>query len=310
MSRQQHRLLADDHVMVTVPTRPQALRRTRRRPRLDEAALAVALPFQSVELVATGGMSLVYRAFDRELRRPVAVKLLRPGLAVHDQLAATFLAEYDVARRIRHDGVVRIHRMGDVEGVPYLVMDWVDGSTLAAVAETPLTFARITGTGALVAHALTAAHAADVIHCDVKPDNIMVVAGRPDELAPVRLIDFGVARVGGRLALGTGLVTGTPLYMAPEQWKGAPEAASDIYALGCVLYELVAGRAPFAGVFADVMTAHLDRDPPPLAGQRPDVPPALAALVHAMLAKAPADRPASMARVAQQLAAIAVELRG
>jgi serine/threonine protein kinase len=297
--------------LATVPTRPHLLRQARRRqPRLDEAALAVELPFQSVELVATGGMSLVYRAFDRELRRPVAVKMLRPALAIHAQLASTFVAEYEVSRRVRHEGIVPIHRTGEVSGVPYLVMDWVEGRTLGAVAEAgALPVERVAAIGALIASALAAAHDAGVVHCDVKPDNVLVHQAQPDQLPRVQVIDFGVARVADRATLGGGVVTGTPLYMAPEQWQGEAEPASDVYALGCVLYELLAGRAPFAGCFSDVMTAHLEREPEPLLARRPDVPAELAALVMAMLAKAPAQRPAPMHEVARRLAAIAVEER-
>jgi len=271
---------------VTLATRP-APRRAHAIP--DEAQLALALPFHGVELAATGGMSLVYRAEDRTRRQRVAVKLLRPALVGHRGIEASFAAELEVSRRIRHPGIVAVHELAAALGVPYLVLDWVDGSTLSDAG--PLSVVRIADIGVQVAEALAAAHAAGVVHCDLKPDNILLARGT------VRLIDFGMARLPGRPRLAADVVSGTPLYMAPEQWRGVADASSDIYALGCVLYELLAGRAPFTGNFAQVMTAHLEHSPDPLR----DLPPALDELVLSMLAKAPDARPSSMTEVAARL---------
>jgi serine/threonine protein kinase len=278
--------------LVTNPTRPGHGRPHRRRstPKVDEIDVALALPFRSVELQAHGGMALVYRAYDPVLRRSVAVKVLRPALARHDAIVAGFAAERDVASRLRHPGIVAVHDSGAVHGVPYLVMDWCDGRTLGAVLDDGvLSVARAAAIGVQLASALAAAHAAGVVHCDVKPGNVMIGAGT------VRLIDFGVARQIGSAAAAAELVTGTPMYMAPEQWRGNALPASDVYALGCVLFEMVTGRPPFSGAFGGVMAAHMDEVPPRLRSLAPSAPPALDGLIAAMLDKDPAARPARAA---------------
>jgi len=290
----------------TAPTRPHG--RRRRSAGLDESSLALALPFHTVELAATGGMALIYRAYDRGFRGPVAVKVLRPELAVHARSVDTFAAEYDVLRRVHHPGIVRIFDLGYVARVPYLVMDWIDGQTLATLVDDgPLAGHGAAAIGAQIARALAAVHEVGIVHCDVKPDNVMVAHRRDGDPLRVQLIDFGVARLPAPTK-PVHLVTGTPVYMAPEQWHGTPEAASDVYALGCVLYELLTGAPPFAGSYAEVMTAHMERAPEPIRRWRPDVPKVLEDQVLAMLAKAPAARPGPTSNVARWLDELAGDL--
>jgi serine/threonine protein kinase len=287
---------------VTCSTRPgygRTRHRARSGPKVDEVSVALALPFRSVELQAHGGMALVYRAYDAGLRRSVAVKVLRPSLARHETIVAGFLAERTVGGRVRHPGIVAVHGAGEVHGVPYLVMDWCDGRTLGAILDDGvLSVDAAAAIGAQLADALAAAHAAGVVHCDVKPDNVMI------DGETVTLIDFGVARQDGGAAAAAELVTGTPRYMAPEQWRGNALPASDVYALGCVLFEMVTGRPPFAGVFSDVMGAHLDEAPPRLRDVVGVMAPAFDELIDAMLAKEPSARP-TLDVVAARLGALA-----
>jgi eukaryotic-like serine/threonine-protein kinase len=267
------------------------------------------IPFRVTGLLASGGMARVYLCEDAHGER-VAVKVLRPELAVHLDVVARFLAEHEVACRIRHDNIARVFDAQMVDGVPYLVMELIDGEPLSLLAErVRLAPGAVAGIGAQVASALAHAHAARILHCDVKPDNMLVVrepglAGWPR----VKLIDFGVARFLGEPCIGEDAVSGTPAYMAPEQWHGEATAASDIYALGCVLYELVGGRPPFVGSYSEIMASHLYTPPPPPGDLRQDLPPALEAVILAMLEKAPRARPASMAVVAAHLSELALEM--
>jgi serine/threonine-protein kinase len=232
-----------------------------------------ALPYRGIELAAIGGMSCVYRARDPRTRRQLAIKMLRRNLGDHARAVSTFATEYEVARRIAHEGIVPVRDYGHLDGLPYLILDWVDGVPLTVLTSVgPLPEARAAAIGAQVARALAAAHGCGVIHCDVKPDNIMVSypAGLGGGVR-AQLIDFGVARVAGR---PHGRVAGTPRYMAPEQWRGAPMAATDVYALGTVLHELVTGAA---------------------------ISPAFDALLRTMLARGADGRPSCLNDVARRL---------
>jgi serine/threonine-protein kinase len=267
------------------------------------------IPFRIKALLASGGMARVYLCEDAHGER-VAVKVLRPDLAVHLDVVARFLAEHEVACRIRHENIARVHDARLVDGVPYLVMELVEGEALSVLIErVQLAPGAVAGVGAQIASALAHAHAARVLHCDVKPDNVLVL--REPGLAGwplVKLIDFGVARFLGEPTIGEDTVSGTPAYMAPEQWHGEATTASDIYALGCVLYELVGGRPPFVGSYSEIMVQHLERPPEPPTSLRPGLPPALEHVILAMLSKAPRARPASMAEVAAHLTELALEM--
>jgi eukaryotic-like serine/threonine-protein kinase len=265
-------------------------------PGLDDEEIARRLPHGPVELVAEGGMALVYRGHSAELGAPVAIKVLRTSLAGLDEYVAAFAVERQIVGRVGHTSVVAIHDSGEIDGVPYLVMDWCDGQTLAErVAFEPMSLRRAATVGAQLASALDAIHQAGVVHCDIKPENVMLSGGE------IRVLDFGVARLAGSAPDESHMVSGTPSYMSPEQWMGAATAASDVYSLGCVLYELVTGAPPFTGSFAEVMCGHQSGTPSPVDERRPDLSPRLAALIMSMLAKAPQERP-SAADVAARLA--------
>ncbi|HET8683538.1 MAG TPA: protein kinase [Micromonosporaceae bacterium] len=243
------------------------------------------------ERLADGGMGDVWRATDQVLGRVVAVKLLRPALLAEPGFAARFRAEAQMMAALRHPGVVEVYDYGDStdqpDGVAYLVMAYVDGQPLASrIAEAGRLGAGETlSVVTQAARALHAAHAAGIVHRDVKPANLLVEAdGR------VVLVDFGVARSSGATShTGHNEVVGTALYMAPEQvTKQELSPATDVYALGAVAYHCLAGRPPFTGDNpVQVALRHLDAEPPPLP---PDVPEPVQALVRQAMAKDPADR--------------------
>jgi serine/threonine protein kinase len=268
-----------------------------------------------------GGMGAVYRARDPELGREVALKVLLPELATDPKAKARFLREARPQARVEHDHIVPIHDVGETGGFAYLVMPLLKGQSLRDAlkknARPPVS--EVVRIGREIAEGLAAAHAAGLIHRDIKPGNIWLEGDR----RRVKILDFGLARatgdapdehaaarpklVSGDLTAAGGIV-GTPPYMSPEQARGLPtDARSDVFSLGTVLYELLAGRKPFTGPSAfDIMAAVASDEPVPLPRLVPDLPPALADLVARMLAKDPAARTQSCAEVAAALAALAV----
>ena len=250
------------------------------------------------EQLGAGGFCEVWRATDTVLGRPVAVKLLHPGYAQQPEALARFQAEALHAGALSHKNIARVYDYGEpASGPPYLVMELVDGPSLADVlAGGALDAARTMDIVAQVAAGLQAAHGAGLIHRDIKPANILFA---PD--GTIRITDFGIAHAVGSVPItATGLVMGTPGYIAPERVTGDQTgAASDLYALGIVAYECLAGSPPFSGAPLDVAIAHRDRPLPPLP---PSVPAEVAALVMMLTAKDPAWRPASAGEVADQAA--------
>jgi serine/threonine-protein kinase len=241
--------------------------------------------------VATGGMGEVWRATDVTLRRTVAVKLLRPALLADPQSDARFQAEARIMAALTHPNVINVYDYGHAPpadgGAAYLVMSYVDGQPLSR---------RITEAGRLsvaetapvlvqAAEALHAAHRGGIIHCDVKPANLLIA---PD--GTVTLVDFGVARPAAvSAATVVDVVLGTALYMAPEQVTGRPVTpATDVYALGAVAYHCLAGQPPFTGQNPlQIALRHLSDEPLPLP---PDVPPDLRTLIAHAMNKDPARR--------------------
>jgi serine/threonine-protein kinase len=247
------------------------------------------------ERLEEGGSGLIYRAEEKLTQRPVVVKLLPPHLMDEPKLKQRMLREARAVNLIRHPNVVNIFAVGEIEqaGI-YLVMPLLDGDTLADLLRSrePVAVASVESVLAQTLDALAAAHAAGVVHRDVKPENLFVA---PREGGwKVTLIDFGFARELKNTRLtAPNVLIGTPGYMAPEQLKGDEATpASDVYALGVVAFEALAGRPPFEGSSQlDVMQAHLDAPVPSVKSVRKDVPAALDALVTRMLAKAPEARP-------------------
>jgi len=240
-----------------------------------------------------GGMGVVFRAVDLALDRRVAVKAAHPELAAQPTIAERFLAEARMLARIRHPNIVTVHNAGNVGGLLYYVMDEIPGESLRQ---------RLNRDGILdpadtqalmgdIAAALAAASAAGFVHRDVKPENILLdaVSGR------ALLADFGIARPSGEpgqvTRTGQGVAVGTPTYMSPEQAAGEPvDTRSDVYSLGVVAYEALAGQPPFVGPRRVVVSKHIAERPMPIRRVRPDVPPTLATVIMRALEKHPADR--------------------
>ena len=260
------------------------------------------------ERIGQGGMGEVFRAFDTRLNRPVAVKVMRDAGPRQASAVERFFREARAASALNHPNIVTIHEVGETSsGEHYIVQELIDGRTLRAVLDDPLPVGTIVDIGRQVARALAAAHAAGIVHRDVKPENIMV---REDGYAKV--LDFGIARLVDldakettNLATAPGMLMGTTSYMSPEQAHGSTAGPpADLFAFGVVLYEMAAGRRPFvAPTSLGVIAAILSEQPVPLARANPSIPYALDALVQRMLAKEPERRP-SARQVDDELAAL------
>jgi serine/threonine-protein kinase len=242
------------------------------------------------EPIGRGGFSEVWRGTDAVLARPVAVKLLHPGYAGQPEALGRFRAEARHAAVLWHENIAHVYDYDEpAEGLqPYLVMELVDGPCLAGVlAGGPVDAARTMDIVAQAAAGLQAAHAIGLIHRDIKPGNLLLASD-----GAVKITDFGISHVIGSVPVTvTGVVMGTAGYLAPERIAGAQAGpASDLYALGIVAYECLAGAPPFAGEPLDVACAHRDRPVPPLPAS---VPADVTALVMQLAAKDPAWRPGS-----------------
>lgn len=260
--------------------------------------MVLAGRYELAELIGAGGMGEVWRGRDLSLERDVAVKVIaRPG---DDKLALRLRSEARAAARLSDPHVVAVHDVGegDVDGrtVVFLVMELVDGLPLEAE-RGPAAVEDVVRWGVQICEGLQAAHAAGIVHRDIKPANILLTAkGR------IKICDFGIARESGVRGLTmTGAVIGTPTYMAPEQARGEHDARTDLYALGCVLYELLTGEPPFTGTVWDVLAQHASRMPEPVRTHRPEVTGELDRLVLRLLSKDPADRPQSAAATGELL---------
>ncbi len=264
------------------------------------AVLATRYEIRSV--IGRGGMGVVYRAFDRELSEDIAIKTIRRDLLTTDPVLGEQLkSEIRLARRISHRHVVRTHDLGEADGIAFVTMECVTGITLRELLETRgrLGSASTLAIARQFADALAVAHQAGVIHRDVKPENALV-----DADGVLKVMDFGIARIAAASTrTNTGLIVGTPAYMAPEQLVDeAVDARADLYALGVVLYECLCGAPPFGGSNMVSMIAKVLTTPPaPIANQVSDVPPALEALVMRLLAKAPDQRPSSATELVELL---------
>src|SRR5215471_2306119 len=245
--------------------------------------------------VARGGVGEVWRATDLVLGRPVAVKLLRAEYAQHPEVLARFRAEARHAGSVSHPGIAQVYDYGEdgVAASPYLVMELVDGPSLARVlAAGPLMPAQAMDMLAQTAAGLQAAHAAGLVHRDVKPGNLLV--GPSGE---VKITDFGIAHAAWSAPITqTGALVGTPAYLAPERIMGGPATpASDLYSLGVLGYQCLTGTVPFEGILHEVTAVIRNRTLPPLP---PAVPVGVADLILDLTARDPAARPASAGEVA------------
>jgi serine/threonine protein kinase len=261
-------------------------------------------PFRILSLLGSGSMGIVFKAEDSRLKRPVALKVMRPNYATKEEYRQRFLREAQATAKLDHPHVVPIYGAEEFAGVPYLAMKLLEGESLEERLKERgpwLPLAEVLRIGEEVSDALAAAHARELIHRDVKPTNIWLET----EGDHVKLIDFGLARIlDDDLRLtGTGYVVGTPSYMAPEQANGDEvDHRSDLFSLGCVLYRASTGVQPFPGQFAvDVVAAVRTIDPKPPRALDPTLPPSFSDLVMALLCKDPAGRPQSARAVRDAL---------
>ncbi|MGI8984868.1 MAG: protein kinase domain-containing protein, partial [Acidimicrobiales bacterium] len=256
--------------------------------------------------LARGGMAEVYVAEDQLLNRTVAVKVLFPELARDEAFVERFRREARAAASLNHHNVVSVYDFGEDEGSWFIVMEYVEGRTLRDIirSEGKMDPVRAAALAAEVAAALVAAHARGIIHRDVKPANVLITAGA----GTVKVADFGIARAADARQDLTmpGTVLGTATYLSPEQAQGADvDARTDVYSLGMVLYEMVAGKPPFTGE-SPVAVAYqqLNEIAPPPSTKNPLVPPALDAVVMKAMAKDPAQRQATAQELREELLAI------
>ncbi|MCG6964331.1 MAG: protein kinase [Acidobacteria bacterium] len=277
-------------------------------------------PYKVVSALGAGGMGEVYRAHDARLGREVAVKVLPERLSHDTVRLRRFEREARAAAALVHPNVLAIYDVGTNEGQPYIVTELLEGQTLRELIREKLTISKAVELAIEIANGLAAAHERGVVHRDLKPSNVMVTRA-----GVVKILDFGLAKLTeaafatGELteapteepATGTGAAIGTTGYMSPEQVRGKPaDHRADIFALGCVMYEMLAGRRPFtADTPADIAAAILSRDPPSLTGAERAIPPTLDRIVQRCLEKRPDDRFQSARDVAFALQAAGSTLR-
>ncbi|NEN77518.1 protein kinase domain-containing protein [Nocardioides zeae] len=265
-------------------------------PRLPEPGDVIDGRYELVRVLGRGGMAVVLEARDLLLERSVAVKVLS-DVDDDERAHERFVAEARLLARLHHPRLVTVLDAGTVDGRPHIVMELVPGSDLAAVLrEGPLPPDRVARLGAEVAEALAHAHAAGIVHRDVKPGNVLV-----EDSGHVRLADFGIARLAEATTrhTRTGTVIGSPVYLAPEQVAGETvTTATDLYSLGLLLLEALTGEPPFTGTQVEVAMARLANGPT----LPPTLPPGWAALLRDLTAREPAQRPAAAAAEARLLA--------
>jgi serine/threonine-protein kinase len=262
--------------------------------------------YRIVRHVAKGGMAEVYLGHDQLLDRPVAVKVLVPDLAQDATFVERFRREAQAAAGLNHHNIVSVYDFGQDDGAHFIVMEYVDGPTLRDIIrrEAPLAPAKVIEIGAEIAAGLAAAHQQGIVHRDMKPANVLMT-----ESGNVKVADFGIARAAQSAREGLtmpGAVVGTATYLSPEQALGEPlDHRSDLYSLGMVLYEMLAGRPTFTGD-SPVAVAYkqVNETPPPPSVYNADVPPALDAIVMRAMAKNPAQRQPSAEGLRADLLAV------
>ena len=260
-----------------------------------------------------GGMGQVYLAEQLSLKRNVALKILSADLAANATSLQRFRAEAEAVAKVTHANIVQVYATGEVEGLPFIALEYVEGRNLRefVTKKGPPELLLALSIMRQTAAALQRASEAGIIHRDIKPENILLT--RKGE---VKVADFGLSRCLGDpqpLHLTqSGVTMGTPLYMSPEQVEGKPlDCRTDIYSFGVTCYFMLAGQPPFDGATAfEVAMKHARDEPPPLSGVRPDLPPALCAVVHKMMAKDPAQRHQTGKEVLRDLARVRESLGG
>jgi serine/threonine protein kinase len=257
-------------------------------------------------LLGRGGMGAVYRAQQESLGRAVALKVMLPGRDADPQFASRFQREARVVAALNHPHVVQVYDTGRADdGMLYLIMEFVDGRSLAQVIrdQGPLPIPVVLAVIRESAEGLAAAHAKALVHRDIKPDNLMISAD-----ARVKVMDFGLARPteggsGDSALTMSGMILGTPNYISPEAARGEPaDIRADLYSLGVTLWQCIAGKLPFTGPTpVQVLVQHIEAAPPDLAAAVPGCPRAVAELCRRLLAKRPEERFASPAELVAEI---------
>jgi serine/threonine protein kinase len=280
----------------------------------------IAGRYRIVKKLGEGGMGAVYRGEQMSLKRAVAVKLLKPELGANQMILRRFNAEAEAVAKLSHPNTVNIYDFGqDTDGSLFIAMEFIEGRSLreAIQKEGPFSATRAISIALQVAASLSDAHAHSIVHRDLKPDNVMLQdRGRQKDV--VRVLDFGIAklrddnRATQQAMTQAGDMLGTPQYMAPEQIRGEKiDGRTDVYALGCMVYEMVTARLPFeAATIMAMLSKHLVENVVPPSQRRPDlaIPPAIDQLVLHAMAKDPAARPATMDQLAELLQAVLAQL--
>jgi serine/threonine protein kinase len=276
----------------------------------------IAGRYRVLDKLGEGGMGTVFRAEQISLKRTVAVKLLRPDVTANQMLLRRFNAEAEAVAKLNHPNTVNIYDFGqDYDGTLFIAMELIEGRSLRSVihAEAPLPVRRALAIAKQVAASLSDAHARAIVHRDLKPDNVMLQdRGRERDIA--RVLDFGIAklrddtRATQQAMTQQGDMLGTPQYMAPEQIRAEPiDGRTDIYALGCLLYEMVTAQLPYeAPTVMAMLSKHLMEHPVPPSQRRPELglPEAIDHLILGAMAKSPAARPPTMELFGEQIAAL------
>jgi serine/threonine-protein kinase len=266
--------------------------------------------FEIRRSLGAGGMGEIFESYDTDLQRTVAIKVLASKHIEDESMKQRFFREAQMASQLNHPNIATIHEIGEAAGNPYIVMEYVEGQTVAERLESgPLSLGEIVDIGIQAAEALAEAHERGVVHRDIKSSNIMITPR-----GKVKVLDFGLAkplpvlsrRSKSRLT-ESGVLLGTVSYMSPEQATAQADVThlTDIFSLGVVLYEITTGRLPFDGeTYFQTIEAIKKRAPAPIKKHRKDAPDALAAVIERMLRKDPEDRCQSAADVARDLRAV------
>ena len=262
-----------------------------------------------------GAMGSVYRGTHVDSERPVAIKIMHDRLHVEPQMLARFRREARVAGKMIHPNLIGVIDAGETDGRPVMVMEYAVGTTLSALLAVPPAPRRVIQLVRQILRGLEHAHGVGLIHRDLKPDNIIVeISGDGTEIP--RIVDFGIAVLrdhpedGAGKLTATGQIVGTPLYMAPEQAQGDPiDHRADLFALGIIVYQMLAGRPPFLGSSIEIQLAYITKDPPPIASFQASVDPLLEAFARKLMARKLDARFASAADALRVLDLIEVDRR-